>query len=180
MSGSFSSEQQGVSDPDKYFNIRLHMVPIWAGRDDGPWLYVEQGAASVPEEPYRQRIYHLVEPESGGLRVDVNEFPGDPLRFAGAWTEPTAFDALAPEDLLPRSGCSVHLERSGAGYTGSTLGKGCVSSLRGASYLTLFVTVTENSVTSWERGFDAGGEQVWGPSEGPYRFLRPVVEAGAN
>ena len=180
MSGSFSSAQQSASDPDNYFDIRLHMVPIWAERADGPWLYVEQAAASAPDEPYRQRVYHLVKREGGGLRVDVNEFPGDPLRFAGAWAEPSAFDALEPGDLMPRTGCSVHLERSGAGYTGSTLGKGCSSTLRGASYATSFVTVTENSVTSWDRGFDEADEQVWGPTEGPYRFQRLELESAAN
>ncbi len=180
MSGTFSSAQQSATDPDGYFDIRLHMVPIWTERADGPWLYVEQAAASAPDEPYRQRVYHLVERDGGGLRVDVNEFPGDPLRFAGAWTEPSAFDALQPEDLMPRTGCSVHLERSGGGYTGSTLGEGCASTLRGASYATSFVTVTENSVTSWDRGFDGSGEQVWGPTDGPYRFQKQAPEPTGN
>lgn len=180
MTGSFSSARQAAEDPDSYFDIRLHMVPIWTERSDGPWLYVEQAAASALDEPYRQRVYHLVAVEGGGLRVDVSEFPGDPLRFAGAHAEPGAFDPLAPADLLPRSGCSVHLERAGAGYTGSTLGEGCASTLRGASHATSFVTITENSVTSWDRGYDAEGEQVWGPTEGPYRFLKLPAPSDAR
>lgn len=180
MTGSFSSARQATEAPDDYFDILLHMVPIWTERTDGPWLYVEQAAASAPEAPYRQRVYQLVVLDGGGLRVDIGEFPGDPLRFAGAWTDPSAFDALRPEDLAPRTGCSVHLERSGGGYTGSTLGEGCTSTLRGASYATSFVTITEISVTSWDRGFDAQGEQVWGPTEGPYRFLRLEPDSRAN
>jgi hypothetical protein len=171
MTGSFSSEAQAAADPDGYFDIRLFMQPVWEERTDGPWLYVEQAAASALERPYRQRMYRLVEGEDG-LRVDIYELPGDPLRFAGAWREAALLDGVAVEDLAPRSGCSVYLRRSGAGYEGSTLGEGCSSSLRGASYTTSFVTLTETSLTSWDRGFDASGEQVWGATEGPYRFLR--------
>ncbi len=176
MSGSFSSQAQAEADPDHYFDIRLHMQPVWEERADGPWLYVEQAAASAPERPYRQRLYRLAE-EPGGLRVDIYELPGDPLLVAGAWREPALLAGLSPEDLLPRSGCSVHLHRSGAGYEGSTRGEGCSSELRGASYATSFVTLTEGSLTSWDRGFDARGEQVWGATEGPYRFVR--LEGGA-
>ena len=59
MTGSFSSASQASAAPDDYFDIRLYMVPIWDGRADGPWLYVEQAAASALERPYRQRVYQV-------------------------------------------------------------------------------------------------------------------------
>ena len=71
MSGSFSSAAQAADDPENYFDIRLEMVPIWSERSDGPWLYVEQAAASALDRPYRQRVYHLVETEDGGTQRRV-------------------------------------------------------------------------------------------------------------
>ena len=61
MTGSFSSQAQAQAD-ERYYDIRLEMVPIWTDRDDGRWLYVEQAAASALERPYRQRIYRVAGP----------------------------------------------------------------------------------------------------------------------
>ena len=37
MTGTFSSREQALADPDNYFEVRLVMAPIWTERDDGPW-----------------------------------------------------------------------------------------------------------------------------------------------
>jgi len=171
MSGHYTSAAQALDDPANFFEIHLIMEPIWTERLDGPWLYVEQAAAWSLERPYRQRIYHLVE-TSDGVRSDVYELQGDPLLFAGAWRTPQAFGALGPEELLLREGCSIELRRTDDGFHGSTVGSGCTSSLRGASYATSEVFVAEGVLASWDRGFDARGRQVWGATAGPYLFLR--------
>lgn len=56
MTGHFSSREQAAAD-SAYYDIRLHMVPIWPDRKDGHWLYVEQ--LMVGRTPYRQRVYHV-------------------------------------------------------------------------------------------------------------------------
>ena len=171
MTGQFSSAQQAEREPDDYFDIRLAMVPIWPERTDGPWLYVEQAAASALDEPYRQRVYHLVDTEDGP-RSDIYELPGRPLDWAGAWRTPERFAALRPEDLPQRLGCSIHLVHMGESFEGTTRGEGCASNLRGASYATSEVTVTRHILSSWDRGFDAEGRQVWGATAGPYVFMK--------
>ncbi|MBL0340370.1 MAG: hypothetical protein IPP71_05250 [Bacteroidetes bacterium] len=50
MSGSFSSEVQSKNDTD-YFDIRLHMSPIWSDSKQESWLYVEQAMSSTLENP---------------------------------------------------------------------------------------------------------------------------------
>lgn len=173
MTGSFSSAAQHQAEPDTFFDIRLEVVEIWLDRDDGPWLYVEQAAASRLESPYRQRIYHLQSHPDGTLSSTVYELPGDPLRFAGAWREPQRFAALSPSDLEERIGCVITLRRQLDGrFVGSTSGKECRSTLRGATYATSEVEITENLLLSWDRGFDADDAQVWGATEGGYRFAR--------
>ncbi len=170
LCGSFSSAAQAARHND-FYDIRLHTTRIWKARDDGPWLYVEQAAASALETPYRQRVYHLVGTERG-LRSDVYELPGNPLDWAGAWDRPQDFETLTPGDLSERSGCALQLERRAGAWVGSTNGTGCASQLRGATYATSEVRVTPGLLTSWDRGFDADGNQVWGATARPYEFVR--------
>lgn len=178
MAGSFSSEAQSVAQPDDYFDIRLFMVPIWTDRNDGPWLYVEQAAASSLERPYRQRVYHLSLAKSDPSMPEpmlcsaVYELPGDALDFAGAWRTPERFDDLQPSELSEREGCSIFMSRSAGAFAGHTIDAECKSSLRGAAYATSEVTVTPEVLTSWDRGYDADGEQVWGATAGPYVFVK--------
>lgn len=174
LSGSFSSAQQAEED-GRYFEIHLRSVPIWINRDDAEWLYVEQAAAQALDRPYRQRVYRLTRNDEGKLVSTVFALPGNPLEFAGAWEEPGVFDAmLSPLDLEERTGCAIELEYSPSNnsFIGSTVGDNCQSSLGGASYATARVTLTGEELRSWDQGFNAEGEQVWGAVAGPYIFRR--------
>lgn len=174
LTGSFSSQAQSERDPDNYFDIRLEAVEIWPGQEDGPWLYVEQAAARALDRPYRQRVYRLSSESGGVLRSRVYTFD-EPLRFAGAWAEPARFDTeLRPTDLTERDGCAITVtwDPSTRAFVGATSGDGCASSLGGASYATSEVELFADRLLTWDRGFDAGGEQAWGATEGPYEFLR--------
>ena len=171
MSGSFSSAEQSVGDA-AYYDIRLEMVPIWQQREDGHWLYIEQAAAAALDQPYRQRIYQVTASSDGVFESAVYELP-DPATFTGAWRSPHSFDALAPEDLKLRVGCSVYLVREQAGmFRGGTRGAGCVSTLRGASYASSEVVVRPDRMESWDRGFRDDRTQAWGAEKGPYVFRR--------
>ena len=171
MTGSFSSEAQAEAD-SSYFDIRLEMVRIWHEREDGVWLYVEQADAESLDQPYRQRIYRVLESSGSTFASEVYEM-ADPLRFAGAWRNPDSFGTLSPDSLTARAGCTVFLRRiSESEFSGSTSGTGCESVIRGASYATSEVSVTHDSLTSWDRGFAADGNQVWGAIDGPYVFLK--------
>ncbi len=170
MSGSFTSAQQSQVD-ESYFDIRLEMVPIWTDRDDGPWLYVEQAAASRLDQPYRQRVYRLSRDKDGRYVSTVYEFPDAP-EYAGAWKQAEPLAGLSPADLTERTGCAVYLEAAAGGFSGSTRDSECLSSLRGAAYATSEVSISADTIRSWDRGFDADGNQVWGAEKGPYVFRR--------
>jgi hypothetical protein len=171
MTGSFSSREQAESDT-AYFDIRLEMVPIWPERTDGYWLYVEQAVAGRESQPYRQRVYHLTEQADGRIRSDVYEIP-EPLRFAGAREPDGRLGRLTPDSLRLKEGCAVILERtSGNTFAGGTVGKGCPSELHGASYAVSEVRLTPDELVTWDRGFDARHNQVWGAAEGGYVFKK--------
>lgn len=171
MAGSFSSQAQSLADTS-YFDIRLEMKPIWTERTDGAWLYVEQASATALARPYRQRIYHVTAESGGIFRSAVLELPS-PLRFAGAWKNPVLLANLTPDSLIAREGCAVLLRAEGkSAFAGETPGRECLSNLRGATYATSRVRITADGITSWDQGWNAEGEQVWGAEKGPYRFDR--------
>lgn len=171
MSGSFSSSEQAIADTN-FRDVHLQIATVWQSRKDGFWLYVEQAIAEKLERPYRQRIYHVTALDNGKFSSAVYEIP-DPLRFAGARQSPELFDALTPDSLNGREGCAVILTKSDKqSFSGSTNGSDCLSSLYGAAYATSEVTITSDRLESWDRGWNAAGEQVWGSENGAYIFKR--------
>ena len=169
MSGSFSSANQAKADTN-FLDIRLEMVPIWPDQKPGYWLYVEQAAAWNLDKPYRQRIYHLTAGENRNFSSAVYTFK-NPLRFAGKYKTPEVFDVLTPDSLLLREGCAIIMKKQADGtFSGSTVDNECGSDLRGASYATSEVTIYADKLVSWDRGWNAEHEQVWGSVKGGYIF----------
>jgi hypothetical protein len=170
LAGSYTSAEQAKADPE-FLEVHLHMARIWPARTDGEWLYVEQAMASALDKPYRQRIYQLVDAGEGAVLSTVYELPNAADRI-GAWRAPGVFDADSPEALVARDGCAIRLVRDGDAWRGSTNGKDCLSSLRGASYATSDVVLAHERLQTWDRGFDANDQQVWGAKKGPYVFVK--------
>ncbi len=171
LAGRFSSEAQSRSAPD-FQDIRLIVVRIWPDRKDGPWLYVEQAEAGKESEPYRQRVYRLVDDRGGAVRSVIYALP-EPKAAVGAWKGLAPLASVRPETLTLRRGCDVVLHETPAGtWEGGTEGKECASDLRGAAYATSEVTLAGSGMVSWDRGFDAAGKQVWGAESGGYAFVR--------
>ena len=171
MTGFFTSEQQSLSDSG-YFNIHLHMLPVWTNRTDGYWLYVEQAMATATQRPYRQRVYQLYQQDDTTLVSKVYEM-NTPLRFAGAWKNPALLEALTADSLTARQGCAIFLRKDMDGkFRGSTPGNECLSSLRGATYATSEVVIEKNRMISWDRGWNQTDKQVWGAIKGGYEFVK--------
>ncbi|MEO0472261.1 MAG: chromophore lyase CpcT/CpeT [Bacteroidota bacterium] len=171
MRGTFSSEAQSIRDTS-FFNINLVMHPIWEGDADTKWLYVEQAVTEYIDEPYRQRVYRLSRTNEGLFESKVYELPG-PERFVHAWNQPDIFSRITADSLIVREGCAVYLQKEANNcYRGETKDKACLSSLRGATYATSIVAVCEDGVVSWDQGWNAEDEQVWGAEKEGYVFDR--------
>ncbi|MCW5920896.1 MAG: chromophore lyase CpcT/CpeT [Saprospiraceae bacterium] len=171
MIGDFSSEAQSLRDSD-FLDIRLHIRPIWLADRANYWLYVEQATAAAEDKPYRQRIYKVEREGRKGFVSIVYTLP-EPAKWAGAYKNPSSFDQLEPSDLTLREGCAVFLEKQKNGaFVGATRGEGCESNIRGAKYASSKVTITKDMLLSWDQGFDAQGQQVWGATKGGYEFLK--------
>ncbi len=170
MTGDFDSLEQSQQQP-AYYNITLRMKRIWRQRADGYWLYIEQAMSG--SLPYRQRVYQVHMDSETQVASEVYEFlnTADEDAAVGAWAEDEPLAELSPDDFEYRGGCAVFLARTDPEtFTGGTDGKGCESSLNGASYATSEVTLTDVQMRSWDRGYNSEDEQVWGAIAGPYIF----------
>jgi CpeT protein len=170
LTGTFTSAAQATAD-STFFDISLTMQPVWEQDEAVCWLYVEQAVTARLREPYRQRIYRLSQLPDGRFESRVYELP-DPAAFIHAWERPAVFEELSTDELLLRRGCAVYLEKRKDGcYHGATAPNACESTLYGARYATSEVTICPGKITSWDRGWNAAGEQVWGAEKGGYVFL---------
>ncbi|HKL62124.1 MAG TPA: CpcT/CpeT family chromophore lyase [Woeseiaceae bacterium] len=173
--GSFSSAAQAAVD-DRYGNVVWHIAEIWPGRDDGRWLYAENWFGEA-QKPYRQRITRLTVAEDGSLLARGYRLP-EKEPYVGAWEDPSLLADLSPSDLEAVAGCDVTLVRAGARrFEGTTQGRQCRNSHRGAAYVVSRSVLTDEYMLNWDRGIAADGRVVWGPEAGGYRF-RPVAEDG--
>jgi hypothetical protein len=171
MSGEFSSEQQSIED-SSYFHIKLRMKPIWKKEKDGYWLYVEQSMATMQEKPYRQRVYHVYQQDDTTIVSKVYEIKSAST-YTGGWQDEKKLKTLSKDSLVDRTGCSIFLHKDAPGdFAGTTPGKECLSSLRGATYATSEVIISTTKLLSWDRGWDANEKQVWGAKAGGYIFIK--------
>jgi CpeT protein len=170
MTGQFSTERHSKEDTT-YFHIHLCMHPIWEEREDGYWLYVEQAAYTSLSNPYRQRVYHLyLSEDSNSLISRVYEIK-DPSSFTGGCTNIALLADLQHQILVDRPGCELFLTRTDEStFKGSTRQGACLSSWRGASWVSSDVVISPEGLTSWDRGWDIENNLMWGPQGGGYRF----------
>ena len=172
MSGSYSNAEQASKNED-YYHMKLHMVQVWNNHSrEEVYLYVEQAPIDKPEEPSRQRVYHIYKVDEDIYASEVYSLP-NPEKYVGAFKHDNPLIDLQPGDLTERKGCTVYLEYDGfASFSGSTEAKECTNSLRGASYATSELSVMDGRIISWDQGFDAYDLQVWGATRGGYIFIR--------
>jgi CpeT protein len=179
MAGSFSSQEQAKADSN-FYDKRLEMKRIWKDLPDGYWIYVEQAVATDLETPYRQRVYYVTQIDDSTFESAVYTFE-EPLRFAGVWKEEMPLASLTPDSLTEREGCSIILKKSGRDkFVGSTVDNNCESSLQGASFATSEVTIKQDVLISWDRGYDTNDNQIWGAKTGGYIFKRINLLAEHN
>lgn len=168
LQGRFDNVDQANADATHRV-VLLTMVPVLDGRGDGHWLYVEQAMALTPDRPYGQRVYRLHAGEAGEVLAEVFTID-NPGRFVQGW-EGDALAALDHAALRPLPGCTLHLRAEGDAWRGSTRGKACASSRGGASYTTAEITLDADGLRTWDRGYTAADQEVWG-APAPYVFVK--------
>ena len=171
MAGDFDNELQSKADTS-FFNIKLHMKPIWTEEINGYWLYVEQAMATAVDKPYRQRVYHLYKQDDTTLVSKVYEIK-NPSQYIGGWKDSGKTVNLSMDSLIDRQGCAIFLKkRKNNIYSGTTPWRECLSTFKGAAYTTSEVVIYKRKIISWDRGWDEKDKQVWGAVKGGYSFIK--------
>jgi len=171
LTGRFDSEAQSKDDPS-YFAIQLMVCAVDVPDLGDRVLYVEQARLEQATSPYRQRLYVIEPLDPPATRAVSRVFELDnPSAAVGLCDDPSKL-TLTAADAEEKEGCGVEMEWMGDHFEGGTVGKDCVSTLSGASYTSSEVNLTDTTMTSWDRGFDANDVQVWGATQGPYVFDR--------
>ena len=170
LQGTFDSADQAAEDAN-YYAIELKMCQVDAPNMGEMVLYVEH---AMGDDPYRQRIYVIEEGDEPGAQARSVIYE---LLYPSSWTGFCEGDALTSgaitDDYVAKlEGCDVNVEWDGSSFAGSTFEDACISDWAGASYATSEVTLSEDRLESWDRGWDAGDNYVWGATDGPYVFIR--------
>ena len=139
---------------------------------DSVFLYQEQGLVGRLDKPYRQRFLEIVSEQINDKDV-VFSHSYKPENLE-AWVN---YCQQASETTIPRSTlgnlvCSVTLQPYLNLYVGRTPPEGCAANVRGAVKVTNRIFLTEDGMETWDRGYNAQGDRVWGAEDEAYRFFK--------
>ncbi len=181
--GTFDSHDQATTEPG-FADIRIvgAFVPRSRLGFGAAVVYVEHAAAATLNSPYRQRFLRIESAAAGKVLVRVFE-PRDRIAASGKWRDPEDLAVFGVSDMLERPGCLITLRRMEGRevrFEGGNDGTGCPAVGQGARYATLSMSLTADRLELWDRGFDADGRQVWGPTRTPHRFVRRSPSAPQN
>ncbi len=167
--GTMDTSAQAATNSD-VANVQMTTCRVTVENQDeaGIFLYQEQAVASNLSAPYRQRFLRIAPTDDD--RVESLAFkPIEPENWIGLCDRAPEARAIAIADLDDPL-CSVILQREGNFYRGETPAGGCPANFRGAVRITNTIILTETTMETWDRGFDAQGNQVWGADDESYQF----------
>jgi CpeT protein len=172
LAGTFDTRDQAVVDAEvPLLRAVIVFVPKSRLSFGAPVLYREEAAFDRLERPVRQSFLRVELDASG--RAVLREFElKDAAAAAGKWRTPEVLTLFGRNDIRERTGCAITLTKSGDHYEGSATGPGCALPLLGASRTSSEIRLWSDRMEKWDRGFDAKGEQVWGPRKGPVRWKK--------
>jgi CpeT/CpcT family (DUF1001) len=180
LTGILSTQEQAQQSPGKPA-VQMTTCRLPAP-DASPaseiWLYQEQAVLPDLTKPYRQRLLRISpSPYSKTVRSQSYKL-AQPERWINycdrdrANQSPAQSPALPQEVLTQPPLCQVYLKPVGPDFIGNTPPTGCPTTARGAVRITNHIILRPTSMTTWDRGFDASGKQLWGARGEAYQFRK--------
>ncbi|MDY6939662.1 MAG: CpcT/CpeT family chromophore lyase [Cyanobacteriota bacterium] len=166
--GTMDSSAQAIAHRDAP-DVRITTCPIAVPTISAAFLYQEQALSMNLDDPYRQRFLQIA-PNNSEDAVESKAFKlANPEAWIGLCDRP-ASDRVVTIDELGETVCSLFLQPERNGYRGTTPEEGCPTNFRGAVRITNTVFLDATTMETWDRGFDATGNQVWGADDRSYRY----------
>jgi len=133
------------------------------------YLYQEQALSNQLNQPYRQRFLEI-RPVATEEKVESTAFkPINPQKWVNLCDRPETQRNVNSFDL-GEAVCTVSLRPLMTIYIGETPPEGCPTNVRGAVRITNTVILHSQGMDTFDRGFDAQGNQVWGAENQGYQF----------
>jgi len=167
MCGTYTATEQSI-DEDA-LEVTLMLTRIWKDEED-VWIYAEQKSSDAEKVTYRRDIYQLVMNGKNKFIQTVFD-PEKEEAWIGAVDKPKLVKSLSPSNLILRDGCTIGFVYSNGTYAGSTQDR-CAFDWKGATLATSEITLSEGMMVSWNRGWTDQGQQIWGPTQGGYVFIK--------
>lgn len=166
--GVMDRTAQVATNPEAV-NVQMTTCKVNLPQANHIFLYQEQALTRNLDQPYRQRFLHL-RPSVDGQAIESRAYkPQNPDAWISFCNRPQAQRTVQLADL-GEGVCSVFLTPVEGGYRGITQAGGCPANVRGASYITNTILLHETGMDTWDRGYDADWQQVWGADSEPYEF----------
>ena len=167
--GLMDTSAQAAANPDAP-NVRITTCKVsLTGETDAVYLYQEQALSKSLNQPYRQRFLRIAPGADGNMVESQSYKPAAPEALTGLCNKPEADRGVQTSDL-GEAVCSVFLKPVHDIYIGTTQPGGCPANVRGATKITNTIILRSTGMDTWDRGYDADGNQVWGAETDSYQF----------
>ena len=171
--GSYSNERQAKQD-SSFEHQRIEVRRIGMDRQEGVWFVFEQFAAGKENESIRwvqQRVLRIHGVEENLIEVQLYQWRD--IRIpSGLWKNPERTAEYTTADLRQLRGCEMYLQRSSSAFFGGTHGMACSEGRPLVSYKNITISIADQSMALWERGYSPDNKQISGSVKGPYYYLK--------
>ena len=174
----YDSSEQSLYQPD-YFDVTLNHCEVEVSgapesESVNKFFVLEQAISVRQDRPYRVRLIKLEYDNDTDTIISKNFEPSDTAQFVGACSRAKKNTDKIVVSFTEFSDpkCIVTMKKQGELYVGGTSKQGCLSTHSGASTFSSEVTIGTDYISSWDRGWDSNGNQVWGAVKGPYVFKK--------
>jgi hypothetical protein len=178
LEGTMDTSAQSRANP-KVANVRMTSCRIGINQSNSPstnksiFLYQEQALSSELNKPHRQSFLEISSVNNGRTVRSLSYKPVNPQAAINLCNKPTSERMVKLNDI-GKPFCTVFLTRSQENYIGITPSQGCPANVRGAVKITNTIVLSDATMKTWDRGFNAKGKQVWGDESNGYEFRKIV------
>ena len=170
LEGIMSTTAQAESDPN-FVGVQMTTcrIDVSEPQPDSIYLYQEQALTESLNAPYRQRFLQINPGENNRIQ-SLTFKPENNDKWIGFCNQA---NRNISSTEIGEPACTVSLRiASIGGFVGSTPTGGCAANVRGAVTITNVVVLHDRGMDTWDRGFDAEGNRVWGAQDTPYQYRR--------
>lgn len=179
LSGEFDNRQQAIADPAWFVHLKLWQRPVRLFDEDSVTLFAEQANVLQLEQPYRQRLLRLYQPnppDASSLLLGQYYNLKQPTRFKGAGQDPERLLTLTEAEIELLPGCILQISQPQEQQFVATQPADCrcFFSYQGEQrQVRLGFVASPEEFFSYDTGIEIEtGKAIWGAIMGAYRYTK--------